>query len=60
MITANELATLAQRAKQLGAIVRYNTETISVVGLVGIGPNPMPLIQGAEALRKAMAMYHAG
>lgn len=55
----HELCQLVQRAKKLGAVVRRDINTIQISGLVGIGKQSMPLIQGAEALRKALALYHA-
>lgn len=55
----HELCQLIQRAKRIGAVVRRDVTSIQITGLVGIGPQKMPLIQGAEALRKALALYHA-
>ncbi len=66
MVSDTELRELIARAQKLGAIIettekedtegRWLIESVAVVNVSGIGPNPMPPILAAERLREFLSV----
>jgi hypothetical protein len=52
MTTPAEIAELSEMIRRMGGTITQDADTITVVGIQGIGPNPMPTIQAAERMRE--------
>lgn len=55
MATQSEIEELAKSIRLMGGTVVIGADTVTIAGVSGIGPHPMPFIQAAERMRQAMS-----
>lgn len=55
MITDKDLKTAKDQARLLGGHMDIDGDHVTITGIHGIGPHPMPMVQGVERLREAIS-----